>query len=177
MPDVRHFRDQKYCSKPVCRKASKKVSHQRWLMSDKGAEYRDPEENLRRVREWRAANPEYWKRKGAVSSDALKEMKNAQVVDNKENNDRLVFPALQDMNNSQNVLLVGLIASLTGCTLQETIAESCHKYVLLGLDILDKGSGSNPKGDEKHDSKTHSVLGKNKKNTSAVQLVGSSSGT
>ena len=176
MPDSRHFRDQKYCSAPACRKASKKASHQRWLESDKGAEYRDPEEIKRRVREWRAVHPGYWKRKGLVNSDALQETKSPEPVDVKDVIASLAFPALQDLTDTQRVLYVGLIALLTGNTLQETIESDCHRIVLLGQDILDNVSGINPKGDRENDRKTDSVFEEDPENTPTVQLAGSSSG-
>lgn len=143
MPDMRHFHDQKYCFAPACRKASKKASHQQWLVSGKGAEYRDPEENKRRVREWRKAHPGYWRREGILNSSALQDVKVVQDVDVKEDTTGLAFPALQDMTSSQRALTVGLIASLTGCALQETIEKSCLQFVRLGLDILNGESGSN----------------------------------
>jgi hypothetical protein len=65
MPDARHLRDQQYCGAPSCRIASKRASHRRWLSSPKGAEYRDPVENKRRVCQWRKANPGYWRRVAA----------------------------------------------------------------------------------------------------------------
>ena len=68
MPDFRHFRDQKYCSKPACKLTSKRASHQRWLRSPKGVEYRDPEENKRRVRKWREEHPDYARLTGGGAS-------------------------------------------------------------------------------------------------------------
>ncbi len=161
MPDVRHFNDQKYCFAPACRKASKKASHQQWLMSDKGVEYRDPEENKRRVREWRKAHPEYWKRKAPLNADALQYMKVVQGVDVKEDTNGLAVPALQEMTFSQRALTVGLIASLTGCALQETIEKSCDNFVLLGLDILNGESAVTFKGERQNDRKAYSEFKKN----------------
>lgn len=160
MPDARHFDDQKYCSKAACRGASKQASQCRWLRSDKGAEYRDPEENKRRVRLWREANPGYWKRTGRKNSAALQETTTPQPVDDKEVTSSLVVDALQDMSFSQPALVVGLIASLTGSALQETIAETSRRFVLLGQDILGNGPGSPKKGDRQDaDEKTYSMPG------------------
>ena len=114
MPDARHFNDQKYCGKAGCRRSGKQASQRRWLMSDKGVEYRDPEENRRRVREWRAVHPDYAKLMGGRHRNAL----------------------------------------------QETIAESARRFVLLGQDILGNGPGNASKGDRRHaDNQTNPVFG------------------
>lgn len=159
MPDARHFRDQEYCLKSGCRAASKRVSQRRWLLSEKGAEYRDPEENKRRVRLWRDANPGYWKRTAKKPPDALQETRISQPVDNQEVAPSLVADALQETCFSQPALVVGLIASLTGSALQETIAETSRRFVLLGQDILGNGPGAT-RGDRRDaNNKTYSVSG------------------
>ena len=71
MPNARHFHDQTYCTKPECRHAGKLASHRRWYFSEKGREYRDPEENKRRVREWRKEHPKYWRHTGQGPEGAL----------------------------------------------------------------------------------------------------------
>ncbi len=60
LPEARHFRDQEYCPKAECRRGSKRASQWSWLMSEKGAEYRDPEENKRRVREVKEEGEYYY---------------------------------------------------------------------------------------------------------------------
>ncbi len=146
MPDKRHFRDQKYCSKPACRHASKLASHRRWYRSEKADDHRDPEENKRRMREWREQHPKYWRRKGEVGSDALQETTASEPIDGQQVASSLNGAALQDMNFLQPALVVGLVAHLTGSALQDSIAETSRRFVLLGQDILGKGPGSNPKG-------------------------------
>lgn len=146
LPDARHFHDQQYCSEPGCRKASKRASQRKWLMSEKGAEYRDPEESKRRVREWRVAHPDYAKLTGGRPSRALQETRNAEHVGIQEVASRLSEMALQEMSFAQPALIVGLMAHLTGSALQETIVETSRRFVLLGQDILGNGPGSNPKG-------------------------------
>lgn len=158
MPDARHLRDQHYCCAPGCRSVSKKASHQRWLDSDKGAEYRDPEESKRRVRAWRESTPGYWRRGGRKRAAALQETKTSQLVDVKTVTHSLTGAALQESFFLQPALVVGLIASLTGSALQETIAETTRRYVLLGQDILGNGPGSPLKGDHRYANReTHPV--------------------
>jgi hypothetical protein len=158
MPDVRHFRDQNYCIKPDCRHASKLASHRRWYRSEKGAEYRDPEENKRRVREWRKKHRKYWRRTVKAPSDALQDTTASEVVETQQVAPSLNDDALQDMNFLQPAMVVGLIASLTGSALQDTIAETSRRFVLLGQDILGEGSGSNPKGDRRDGNRKTTTL-------------------
>ena len=160
MPDARHFRDQQYCTKPACRHASKLASHRLWLMSEKGTEHRDPQENKRRVREWRAVHPGYARLTGGRVRGALQETMASQPVEGKQVVTSLVFDALQDAYLMQPALVVGLIANLTGSALQDTIAETSRRFVLLGQDILGNGPGSAKKGDRRDaDNKTYSVPG------------------
>ena len=113
LPDARHFGDQNYCTKPTCRHASKLASHRRWYRSEKAAVHRDPEENKRRVREWRQEHPEYWRRTVRKAADALRETSPSQPIDEQALAPGLDRDALQDMNFLQPAMVVGLIASLT----------------------------------------------------------------
>ena len=146
MPDVRHFHDQNYCTKAECRHASKLASHRRWYCSDKAADHRDPDENKRRVREWRAAHPDYARLTGGRRHRALQDTTNLQGVDAQGVATSLIGDALQDMNFLQPALVVGLMSQLTGSALQDTIAETSRRLVLLGHDILGTQPGSNPRG-------------------------------
>lgn len=158
MPDARHFHDQKYCKKAACRIASARASRARWNKSEKGAEYRDPEENKRRVREWRKANPRYWKRKGTKRPDALQDTTPPEVTDSQGDTTSLNANALQDSMIMQPALLVGLMSILTGSALQETIAETTRHLVFLGQNILGKCPGREQEGERKDDyCKTNSV--------------------
>lgn len=62
--------------------------------------------------------------------------------------------ALQDVLVPQPALIAGLIASLTGNALQDDIAESSRRFILLGQDILGIGPGIEPRGG-RDDEKTH----------------------
>ena len=158
MPDMRHFRDQNYCSKPDCRHASRLASHRRWYGSDKAVDHRDPAENKRRVREWRHAHPKYWRRTVRGVLDALQETTASEATEHEEVTASLDADALQDVNFLQPAMVVGLIASLTGSSLQDSIAETSRRFVLLGQDILGEGPGSNPRGDRRDaNSKTSSM--------------------
>lgn len=150
MPDARHRRDQKYCGAEACRVVSKRASQKRWLDSPKGVAYRDLGGDTDRVRQWRAANAGYWRRGGRKSPDALQDSRNLQPTDQQEVTAELALDALRDTYLSQPALIVGVIASLTGCALQDTMASSIRRFVLLGQDILGMVPGSPPKGGNRY---------------------------
>jgi hypothetical protein len=158
LPDVRHFHDQNYCPKPACRHASKLASHRRWYRSEKGAVHRDPQENIRRMREWRAAHPDYARVTGGRRRRALQGTTTLEDSESQRVTTSLDEMALQDMSLSQPALVVGLMAQLTGSALQETIEETSRRLVLLGQDILGSGPGSNPKGERGNGNRKTSSL-------------------
>lgn len=139
VPDTRNHHHQKYCNKPECRKASKRAAQQRWLASEKGDGYFSGDDNKRRVREWRKAHPEYWKRhKGTNSKSevALQDFSSSQVIENKEKVEISQKDALQDFYFLQPALIIGLISTLTGSTLQDDIAATGRRLIDSGRDIL-----------------------------------------
>lgn len=158
LPDFRNRWHQRYCSKPECRKASKADGQRRWLTSPKGRGYFEGEDNNRRVREWRAAHPEYWKRGRAGGRDALQDVLFGEVVAAQGVRGRLNTSALQDLLTPQPALLVGLIAKLTGNALQDDIAEASRRLIILGRDIL-QTPASKPKGGIGDAAKTHTMSG------------------
>src|SRR5581483_3339247 len=50
---------QKYCSEPRCRAASKRASQQRWLRKPENQDYFCGPQHVRRVQAWREAHPDY----------------------------------------------------------------------------------------------------------------------
>ena len=143
IPDARNRTRQQYCSKAECRKASKHCAQQRWLDSDKGAGYFKNRDNVERVQRWRKAHPEYWKRKKSPSAEppvALQDALNPQVIENTEESEISQNHALQDLCFLQPALIIGLIANLTGSTLQDDIATTSRRFIDSGRDILGKAT-------------------------------------
>lgn len=141
IPGARNRHHQKYCTKPQCRKASKRDAQQRWLNSDKGAGYFSDEYNKGRVKRWRKAHPEYWKRKKTRSAEptvALQDLLNVQVIENKGGHEISQNHALQDLYFLQPALIIGLISTLTGSTLQDDIVTTSRRLIDSGRDILGK---------------------------------------
>ena len=140
-PERRNAWHQEYCSKEGCRRASKAASQRRWLGKPCNRGYFRGPENVARVREWRAGHPEYWRKKGA-----LQEVITAQSPDNTIEMSTFVKPQsaisvqellpLQEVITNQPLILIGLIANLTGATLQDDIVTTSRNLLRLGRDVM-----------------------------------------
>lgn len=172
-PDARNHHHQRYCSKPCCRLRSKKISQERWLSSDKGLGYFQNSDNVRRVKQWRATHPGYWKRGRQKDPPALQDVLPLELVTKQGDRSIQVGNALQDVCSAQPALLIGLIASLTGSALQDEIVETSRRFIISGRDILGIGLENKPKGGCRDGDKTHSLSGSTSSCTPAVQLGGS----
>ncbi len=140
-PDAHNHKHQRYCLKPACRRASKRASQQRWLRRPDSRNYFHDEENVKRVRAWREAHPGYWKRSSRRS-------KGPQVVAPQSVNPvgtSCNVPApcprtLQDLAGVENwdrhPAFIGLIALVTGRTLQEDVVSTARRVVEQGRNIL-----------------------------------------
>lgn len=134
-PDARNAKKQKYCSKPDCRMAGKVVAQARWLAKKENQTYFRSPDHVRRVQEWRAKHPGYWKNR-PKAENALQDHSSVKTFKNQSVSKKLTEDALQDFLISQHTVLVGLIAHLTGDTLQEDIVNTTLHMQQLGSDIL-----------------------------------------
>ncbi|HEX3019364.1 MAG TPA: hypothetical protein VHP36_03640 [Chitinispirillaceae bacterium] len=138
-PDPRNSHHQKYCSKPECRKASKAAAQRRWVSSSKGEGCYSGKFNVERVQRWRKEHPDYCKHTRKKPAEPLQDFLNSQRIENKEdikNEEISVFSTLQDLCLPQPALFIGLIASLTGITLQDDIVQTVRRFIDSGQDIL-----------------------------------------
>jgi len=135
-PDPRNLRHQRFCSKSLCRRASKAESQRRWLAKPDNRDYFRGPENVERVRAWRAAHPGYWRRLSPNTGSALQEYSLTQAADNNEQSASLMNSPLQELSRAQPLVLMGLIAQLTGATLQEDIAKASQRLQHLAHDII-----------------------------------------
>ncbi len=142
IPDPRNINRQKYCSEPLCRKASKAASQQRWLQKPENQDYFCGPDNVKRVQQWREVNPRYWHRKQKNKHTALQDCLNEQPTENIIDNAKLARDALQDLLTSQQPVLLGLIANFTGTALQDDIAMTFQRLQKLGLDIVNNSTHS-----------------------------------
>jgi hypothetical protein len=131
-PDPRNLHHQRYCSQSACRRASKAASQQRWLAKAANRDYFHGAENVMRVRAWRASHAGYWRRSGS----ALQEDSSRQALDQADKSAPLRSSSLQEFWHAQPLVLMGLIAQLTGAALQEDIAHAARRFQHLAQDIL-----------------------------------------
>ncbi len=141
---------QEYCRKPECRKASKTASQQRWLQKKENKDYFRGSANVQRVQKWRKAHPGYWRKKASCNKNALQDLLPEKTEQKQPVTSTFESSALQDFLSPQPAVLIGLIAQITGTTLQDDIAISASRLRQLGNDIL------NFKGGE-HDTKTSHI--------------------
>ncbi|NIR29015.1 MAG: hypothetical protein GWN84_06810 [Gammaproteobacteria bacterium] len=142
-PDPRNRHHQRYCSKPECRRASKAASQRRWLGKAANRDYFHGPAHLERVRRWRAAHPGYWRERGP-RRHALQEDSLAQPVDQQGKSGSLTETPLQELCTGEPLVLMGLIAHLTGAALQEDIARTTRGLRQLAQDILSAGAEREP---------------------------------
>lgn len=138
-PDPRNLRRQRYCAQPPCQQASKAASQRRWLSKPENRDYFRGPEHVERVRQWRKAHPGYWRREAPKSShapDALQEHCTPQDLETQAVVGGVEREALQDAFFVQPTVVIGLLAQLTGLSLQEDIARMARRLQQLGHDIL-----------------------------------------
>ena len=173
-PDARNGSRQKFCCRtPECRKASKKDSQKRWFEKPENRDYFSGSQNVQRVREWRKNHPGYCRKKSCIDPEPLQDVLMPEHTENKADIAKLGNSALQDIINAQPVVILGLIANITGVALQDDMAATVRRLLQLGLDFTNQPSIS--KG-EHHGIQTTCFPPTCPVSTQTVQLAGSSPG-
>ena len=166
-PDPRQRERQRFCSTSQCQKVRQAQNWREWFARPENRDYYGHKENVERVRQWRRANPGYWKRR-KKGEDSLPKPSTQQPIDNQPDSSEQGDPALPKPLLLQPALAVGLIAQLTGSTLPKDIAESSRRLLVLGQDILGQGSAIWSKGDRWDGYKTSSMSGTTAEGAPAV---------
>lgn len=168
-PDYRNVKNQEYCRKPECRKASKAASQKRWSEKPENKDYFKGPVHVQRAQEWRKNHPKGLSKKETKSKKVLQDlcqenfMEIQPVTDGKNSSDLL----LQDFCNQQLYVMIGLIAQLTGSTLQDNIEMTIRRMRELGRDIF---MNPNRKEGGQYDPKTTHLPGTGAKGSPAIQL-------
>lgn len=139
-PDLRNRHRQHFCYKPGCRKARKLQSQQLWVA--KNPDYFKGSANVARVQQWRETHPGYSRRQGGpVTKPSLSASPSDAPQPGVPLQDRV--PALQD-SITRNPLIIGLIAHLFGCTLQDDIEDQMRRLIMVGMKIHDETGTRKP---------------------------------
>ena len=80
VPDYRNAQRQRYCLKPECRQARKRVAQQAWLAKPTNQDYFRDTQNAQRVRDWQKEHPGYWKRAARYQRRTLQDDCQTQVA-------------------------------------------------------------------------------------------------
>ena len=135
-PDPRNIGRQKACSLAACQKARKALSQRRWLSKPENRDYFRGPEHVRRVQAWRRKNPNHRpSRAPAKGAPVLQDPSVSQPVEDEPLKLSLTNLALRDALSTQHVLLTGLIALLSGSTLQDDIDSFIRRLIDQGRDI------------------------------------------
>jgi hypothetical protein len=170
-PDARNATRQEYCNKPECRKASKTASQKRWLEKPENQNYFCGTSNVQRVQQWRKEHPGYWRKKSDKTDSALQETLNLQPSEKTTDTTDPSFRALQEIINRQPIVLLGLIANMTGSALQDDIDITVRRLLQLGQDIVYHSTQS--KGGQAHDVERTYLPRESPPGAQTVQLAGS----
>lgn len=137
-PNPRAKGRQNYCSDLACQKTSKRASQQKGLQKHENQDYFRGIENVRRVQRWRAKNPCYSKtsRQALRTPVALQDVLITQVTEKQQKTTELKQAPLQELLIAQAAVLIGLIAHLSGGTLQDDIVETGRRLKQWGEDFL-----------------------------------------
>ena len=154
VPSPSNRQSQRYCSKPLCRKASKAAAQAKWINKAENRHYFRGAENVERVRQWRRRHPDYWRKKNAVEPGAaLQDLATIEVVGPEvvrvqedalsRSADLASGPlpsqeevALQDLASCQVPLLAGVVSLLIGEGLQDHFAHFTRELVDRGRRVL-----------------------------------------
>ena len=167
-PDLRNRARQHYCYKPACRKARKDRSHRIWRA--KNPDHFKGEWNVDHVRQWRALHPGYWRRSKARSKPVRPERGAVQLPAKNHQLD----PALPLQDSiTRNPLILGLMAHVFGCTLQDCVEKIIPALIIKGMEIraLMDGAKTICRKSTNHDAQNTSARRKPAPATGAGQLA------
>lgn len=143
-PDCRNRKRQRYCSKPLCRSASKKRSQTQWLQTANGRNYFSGKANSLRVKEWRKSHPRYWKRL-QKRQHSLQDLSLDLLLAPQTFPQGPASSSLQDILILHSQLLLGLTSFLTGARQKDNIDDGLRRLILKGINIqrlLGRSDGS-----------------------------------
>jgi hypothetical protein len=173
-PDVYNATRQNFCCRSLeCRKAGKKDSQKRWLEKPENQDYFRGPQNVNRVQDWRKNHPGYWRRKSSKKTTALQETLTPKPAENNPDTVQLEFAALQDIKKAQPLILLGLIANITGIALQDHLDIAVRRLLQLGIDV---SNHSNHSKGEHHGTQAAHFPTTSPKGPQTVQLAGSPAG-
>jgi hypothetical protein len=121
---VRH----RFCARPQCRRVSRRISNARWQDKPENRDYHRGPEQVERNRAWRKANPEY---RALQRRNRKLRAKLGRAV-SRELAAALLSCGLQDLNDRQLALVLGIARRVLGPGLQDSMAASLRRLMFEG---------------------------------------------
>ena len=103
-PDHRNVRRQRNCCKPACRKESKTQVSAAWQQRPENQNYFRGPESRQRVKDWRKANPGYWRKKKSSTQVPSQEVLKRQIAHNEELNPSLTSFSFRASSTASKLL-------------------------------------------------------------------------
>ena len=117
----------RYCGHAECRRMAKAESQRQWLSKPENSGYFKGSGNALRVRLWRAANP----RPKASNPHRV-----AQRLMTPRLSAALKACGVQDLNERQLALILGVVSALARTSVQEAIARNIRRFMFAGYAVL-----------------------------------------
>ena len=128
-------KSQRFCHQDACKRASRALSQRQWLSKPQNRDYFTGPVNTERGRQWRKANPGYWRKRRAPQKNAQQDLIDtylAYVEDVACSDSRT---SLQDFIKAQTAIMVGFASILVGSAQQDEIANFLRSCLSRGGDV------------------------------------------
>ena len=117
----------RYCGYDECRRIAKAESQRQWLSKPENSGYFKGAGNALRVRLWRAANP---RPKASNSQRVVQRLTTPRL------SAALKACGVQDLNERQLALMLGMVSILARTSVQEAIARKIRQLMFAGYAVL-----------------------------------------
>ena len=126
---------QRFCHQDLCKRASRALSQRQWLSKPQNRDYFTGPLNTERARQWRKANPGYWRKRKDPQNKAQQDLIDTYLAYVEDVGCSDTRKSLQDFIKAQTAIMVGFASILTGSAQQDEIATILRSCLTRGGDI------------------------------------------
>ena len=137
---------QRFCHQDLCRRASHARSQRQWLSKPQNRDYFTGPVNTERARQWRKANPGYWRKRKDPQNKAQQDLIDTYLAYVEDVGCSDTRKSLQDFIKAQTAIMVGFASILTGSAQQDEIATILRSCLTRGADVY----GNQPEASQAH---------------------------
>ena len=122
----------RFCARSQCRRISRRISNARWHDKPENRDYHRGPEQVERNRLWRKANPGYraTQRRNRKLRTKLGRAAPPELVA------ALLSCGLQDLNDRQLALVLGIVRRVLGSGLQDSMAACLRRLMFEGYAVI-----------------------------------------